>query len=163
MNEKNGFEGQECPVARTLDVIGDKWSLMIIREAFDGVCRFNQFQKHLGLGKNILATRLRMLVSLGILEVRPASDGSAYNEYSLTEAGRALFPVIVSFRQWGERYLFSEGEIHSVLVDKKTAQPVSAIVVVDDNGHPLAPQDCSRRRVVKGSAAYLDDGASGEE
>ena len=155
MSEQKILKGQECPVARALDVIGDKWSLMIIRDAFDDVCRFSHFQKNLGLGKNILTTRLRTLVGLGIFEVRPASDGSAYKEYSLTDAGRALFPIIVSFRQWGERYLFSEGEIHSVLVDKENEKPISVVAVVDGNGNPLEPGDCSRRRVIKGSDGFI--------
>ena len=71
-------QNSECPVARTLDVIGDRWSLMIIRDAFDDIRRFSEFQKSLGVAKNILASRLKALVEVGVFDVRPASDGSAY-------------------------------------------------------------------------------------
>ncbi|MFV8767670.1 winged helix-turn-helix transcriptional regulator, partial [Yersinia enterocolitica] len=95
-------EAEECPVARTLEILGDRWSLMIIRDAFDGIRRFGEFRNNLGLAKNILAGRLHDLVEHGILRVAPASDGSAYHEYVLTEKGHQLFPIIVSLRQWGE-------------------------------------------------------------
>lgn len=100
--KRKSLEDAPCPVARTLDVIGDWWSLLIVRDAFDGVRRFSEFQKGLGMAKNILSTRLRTLVAQGILEIAPASDGSAYQEYILTDKGRALFPVIVGLRQWGK-------------------------------------------------------------
>src|SRR5271154_4427394 len=89
MRRKN-LDGAICPIARTLDVIGDWWSLLIVRDAFLGKRRFGEFQTSLGLAKNILSTRLRKLVSHGILEARPASDDSAYQEYALTEKGRSL-------------------------------------------------------------------------
>src|SRR4051812_7850276 len=90
-----------CPVARTVDVLGDKWSLLIIRDAFDGARRFGQFQRNLGVAKNILSARLRTLVGAGVLRSEPASDGSSYREYVLTDAGRELFDLIVTLRQWG--------------------------------------------------------------
>lgn len=99
--KRKSLEDALCPVARTLDVIGDWWSLLIVRDAFDGMRRFSEFQKGLGMAKNILSSRLRTLVAHGILEIAPASDGSAYQEYILTDKGRALFPVIVGLRQWG--------------------------------------------------------------
>src|ERR1700681_2220814 len=84
------LDASECPIARALDVIGDWWSLLIVRDAFLGKRRFGEFQKSLGLPKNILCARLRKLVSHGLLKVVPASDGSAYQEYALTEQGRGL-------------------------------------------------------------------------
>src|ERR1051326_2908722 len=96
--------GPTCPVPRTVDIVGDKWSLMIIRDAFDGIRRFSQFQQNLGIAKNILAARLRDLVDAGILLPVPASDGSRYQEYALTEKGEALFDLIISLRQWGEEH-----------------------------------------------------------
>ncbi|EJT85625.1 HxlR family transcriptional regulator, partial [Pseudomonas putida S11] len=91
----------QCPVARALEVLGDRWALMILRDAFDGLRRFSEFQKNLGLAKNILASRLKWLVESGLLTLQPASDGSAYKEYVLTEKGRSVFPVVVGLRQWG--------------------------------------------------------------
>jgi DNA-binding HxlR family transcriptional regulator len=90
-----------CPVARSLSVVGDWWSLLVVRDALRGVRRFGEFQTRLGLAKNILAARLRALVEAGILELQPASDGSAYQEYVLTEKGRSLRPVVEALAAWG--------------------------------------------------------------
>ncbi|WP_160107278.1 winged helix-turn-helix transcriptional regulator [Pseudomonas izuensis] len=138
----------ECPVARTLEEIGDRWVLMIIRDAFDDVRRFSEFQKRLGLAKNILTVKLKMLVELGVFNIQPASDGSAYKEYVLTDMGRAVFPIVVSMRQWGERYLFNTGESYSVLLDNELSEPVETIAVRSKAGKVLTPADC-HRRVVK--------------
>jgi DNA-binding HxlR family transcriptional regulator len=93
-----------CPVARALDSIGDWWTLLILRDAFDGLKRFNAIQKNLGIPRNILTARLRLLVDRDILGVAPASDGSVYQEYVLTDKGRDLIPVISALRQWGEQH-----------------------------------------------------------
>jgi DNA-binding HxlR family transcriptional regulator len=122
---------------------------MIIRDAFDDIRRFSEFQKSLGLAKNILASRLKFLVELGVFEIRPASDGSAYKEYVLTERGRSVFPIVVSMRQWGERHMFSAGETHSVLLDNERDQSVVILEVRSAHGKLLAPEDCHRRRVTK--------------
>ncbi|HWH87744.1 MAG TPA: helix-turn-helix domain-containing protein [Pseudomonas sp.] len=140
----------ECPVARTLEAIGDRWALMIIRDAFDDVRRFSEFQKRLGLAKNILTVKLKMLVELGVLQIQPASDGSAYKEYVLTDMGRAVFPIVVSLRQWGERFLFAEGEQHSVLLDNEQGEPVETIAVRSRAGAVLMPGDCYRKVVTSG-------------
>eukprot|EP01030_Chromulinospumella_sphaerica_P005118 gene5118-5004_t len=127
-------QGNECPVARTLDSIGDRWSLMIIRDAFDDIRRFSEFQKSLGVAKNILASRLKTLVEIGIFDIRPASDGSAYKEYVLTEKGREIFPLVVCMRQWGERFLFEPQETRSVLLDNASGQPLMPIEQLDGIG-----------------------------
>jgi DNA-binding HxlR family transcriptional regulator len=130
-----------CPVARALDVIGDWWSLLIIRDAFDGVRRFTEFQTGLGIARGMLATRLRDLTERGILETAPASDGSAYKEYVLTEKGRGLFLVIVALRQWGEDHLYDAGEPRSSLVDAETGAPVARLELHARNGRLLAWSD----------------------
>ncbi|EEP92211.1 Transcriptional regulatory protein [Yersinia kristensenii ATCC 33638] len=140
---------EECPVARTLEILGDRWSLMIIRDAFDGIRRFGEFRNNLGLAKNILAGRLRDLVEHGILRVAPASDGSAYHEYVLTDKGRQLFPILVSLRQWGEEHLFSAGEKHSILVDNLSGKPISKLAVSSQQGQILDANDCHREKVIK--------------
>lgn len=145
-------QGSECPVARTLEVIGDRWSLMILRDAFDDIRRFSEFQKSLGVARNILASRLKALVEVGIFEVRPASDGSAYKEYVLTEKGREVFPVVVSLRQWGERFLFMPQETRSVLLDNACGQPLMPIEVRSSSGQKLGPADCHRVRLLAGDS-----------
>ena len=141
-------QNSECPVARTLDVIGDRWSLMIIRDAFDDIRRFSEFQKSLGVAKNILASRLKALVEVGVFDVRPASDGSAYKEYVLTDKGREIFPVVVSLRQWGERFLFEPGETRSVLLDNTSGQALMQMDVRSSSGQKLGPSDCHRVRLI---------------
>jgi DNA-binding HxlR family transcriptional regulator len=129
--------GADCPVARALDVIGDWWSLLIIRDAFDGLRRFNEIQSNLGIAKGMLSTRLRDLVDKGIFEVVPASDGSAYREYALTDKGRSLFLVVVALRQWGEDFLYRRSETHSVLVERKSGRPVGRLKLRSAKGNAL--------------------------
>src|ERR1700720_3176131 len=116
--KRTSFEKAECPVARSLDAIGDWWSLLIIRDALMGISRFSEFQKSLGLARNILTVRLRALVDHGILKTAPASDGSAYQEYLLTPKGRGVFPVLVALRQWSEEFSGAPGEFPTQLVDR---------------------------------------------
>lgn len=138
------FEGAECPVARSLDAIGDGWSLLIIRDAFDGVRRFGEFQRSLGMAKNILSVRLRALVAHGIFDLVPASDGSAYQEYVLTEKGKGLFNLIIGLRQWGEAHFYAPGEAHSRVVDFEQGQALQPLRVRAADGRVLGPQDCRR-------------------
>ncbi|MET9268114.1 helix-turn-helix domain-containing protein [Kribbella sp. NPDC003557] len=147
MPQRVRHEGAECPVARAVDVIGDRWSLLIVRDAFDGITRFGEFQRNLGLAKNILSSRLRELVAHGILEVLPAADGTAYHEYALTQKGRDLFVILVSLRQWGEDHLFEPTEPHSVLLDTKTKKPLRKLTVTDESGRPLDSTEAFVRKV----------------
>ena len=140
MTKQHIEPGQSCPVARTADVIGDRWSLLIVRDAFDGVRRFGDFQSGLGVARSVLTNRLKNLVEAGIFEVRPASDGTSYQEYVLTEKGKSLFPVVVAFRQWAEQYLFEPHEARSQLVDTATGQPLGLMQPVTAQGQAIAPE-----------------------
>src|SRR5688572_22069505 len=102
----------ECPVARALDLVGDRWSLLVVRDAMDGARSFTEFQRRTGIARNILTDRLRKLTEGGLLAQRTAPSGRR-REYVLTDAGRGLFPVILTLRQWGERHAFDPGESHS--------------------------------------------------
>lgn len=130
---------EPCPVARSVDLIGDRWSLLIVRDAFDGIRRFGDFQRSLGVARNILSDRLRKLVDAGILATQDASDGTAYQEYVLTPQGESLFPVVVALRQWGEQHLFKRDERHSVLIDKHTGKPVARMAPQANDGSVLLP------------------------
>jgi DNA-binding HxlR family transcriptional regulator len=112
-----GWTDPDCPVARTLDLVGDRWSLLVIRDAMDGARSFTEFQRRTGIARNILTDRLRRLVERGVLDRQAAPSGKR-QIYTLTPAGRDLFTVIVALRQWGERHAFAPDEIHSVLVDE---------------------------------------------
>lgn len=148
MAKRTRFKDADCPVARALEAVGERWSLLIVRDAFDGVRRFSEFQQSLGISRGILATRLRRLVALGILQPSPAS-GIAYQEYTLTEKGRALFPVVVGLRQWGEDHCFAPGELHSELVDARTGQTVGRLRVRSKAGRALTDADTTVKKVAR--------------
>lgn len=139
MTPPKSMPDEPCPVARSVDLIGDRWSLLIVRNAFDGMRRFGDFQRSLGVARNILSDRLRKLVEADILAMQDASDGTAYQEYVLTEKGESLFPVVVALRQWGEQHLFARGERHSVLIDKRTGRAVPFMAPTAHDGVVLAP------------------------
>ncbi|MCA1385957.1 helix-turn-helix domain-containing protein [Bradyrhizobium sp. BRP23] len=141
MVKRTSFEGDACPIARSLEALGDWWSLLIIREALFGVRRFGEFQNKLGMAKNILAARLRSLLDHGILETAPASDGSAYQEYVLTPKGRGTFPILVALRQWSEEFDDRPEEIATMLVDREKGRPVKKLEMRADDGRLLSPAD----------------------
>ena len=98
-----------CSVARTVDVVGERWTVLILREAFLGVRRFDQMTRHLGIARNILSDRLGKLVEHGILERRQYSERPPRFEYRLTEKGRDLYPIVVSLMSWGDKHLSTSG------------------------------------------------------
>jgi len=141
MAKRKSMQDDACPVARSLDLVGDRWSLLLVRDAFDGIRRFSDFQRNLGMARNILSDRLGALVEAGVLAVQPASDGTAYQEYVLTARGEQLFPVVVALRQWGERQLFAAGEPHSELLVRDNQQPLADMHPCDQQGRVLNPSN----------------------
>lgn len=123
-----------CPVARSAEAVGDWWSLLIVRDAFAGKRRFGEFQKSLGVAKNILTVRLKKLVTDGVLELVPASDGSPYREYALSVKGRGLLLVIVALGQWG----CAGSEF--TLVDRKKGKLVR-LELRSEDGRRLVPDE----------------------
>ncbi len=105
----NRYEREICSAARSLEVVGERWSLLIIRDAlFAGVSRFSDFARRLGMARNILAARLESFVEAGIME-RRSSDDSAYDQYFLTDKGRDLAPIIVALTKWGDKWQAPNG------------------------------------------------------
>lgn len=143
--KRKSLQGNPCPVARSLDLIGDWWSLLIIRDALAGTRRFSDFQKSLDVAKNILSVRLKNLVAQGVMQMVPAADGSIFKEYVLTEKGRALQTVLVALSQWGNEFMYEPGEPGSVLVDAKERQPIPKLELVSADGRRLAPEDIATR------------------
>ncbi|UWX94824.1 helix-turn-helix transcriptional regulator [Enterobacter mori] len=139
--KRTRLEESTCPVARSLDIIGDWWSLLIVRDALRGIKRFGEFQKSLGIAKNMLTTRLKLLVDEEILRLQPASDGSAWQEYVLTDKGRALQTVLVALSQWGNEFLFAENECGTVLVDNEQRKPLRKLLLIADDGRELTPEE----------------------
>jgi len=147
MGKRKPLKKDPCPVARALDVVGDRWTLLIVRDAFDGISRFGAFQKNLNVARNILSDRLSRLVADGILAVQPASDGTSYPEYVLTAKGHALFAVMVTLRQWGEGHLFEAGEAHSHLRVADGSTSVAEVQVCSADGRVLLPQETRVEKV----------------
>jgi DNA-binding HxlR family transcriptional regulator len=145
--KRKSFEKNQCPIARSLDLVGDWWTLLIIRDAFGGVRRFGDFQKHLGIAKNILSTRLKALVEHGILDVHFEVEGG-HGEYRLTDKGQALLPVLVTLAQWGEEHTVWPSE-SSQLVDAKNLQPLRRIELVAQDGRVLTPTDIATKKPMR--------------
>ena len=135
--KRMSLEHAECPLARSLEAVGDAWSVLIVSQAFAGDRRFGEFERSLGIAKNILTDRLRKLVALGVLEQAPVG-GSAYHEYALTEKGRGLYLVLTAIRQWGEG---CGGPAGLVLVDRRDRRPVRPLAFRAHDGRELAPED----------------------
>lgn len=138
---RKSLESSACAVARSLDVIGDWWSLLILRNVLAGFHRFSDLQKDLGVSKNILAARLRLLVDEGILEMAPASDGSAFQEYVATPKGQALMPVIIALAEWGKNHLFDDGERINMPLDVEGRRPLGPLQIVAHDGRKLTAND----------------------
>ncbi|HEX4438056.1 MAG TPA: helix-turn-helix domain-containing protein [Solirubrobacteraceae bacterium] len=106
---KNDYENQECSIAGALEVVGERWSLLIIRDVLLGLRRFDELQSHLGIARNVLQTRLTRLTEQGVIERRPYQERPQRHEYLLTDKGLDLWPTIVSLMKWGDRYAPPEG------------------------------------------------------
>jgi DNA-binding HxlR family transcriptional regulator len=122
--ERTRFDNRECPVAQALEIIGEWWSLMILRDAFRGLRRFEAFQTSLGIARNMLSRRLKALVAAGILEKRLYSERPRRYEYRLTEKGRELMPVMISLMMWGNRWTAPASGPTVLLVDRATGEPI---------------------------------------
>jgi len=135
---KREYEGQEsCSVARALEIVGERWTWLIIRDAFLGLRTFGDFQKSLGIARNVLSDRLRWLVAEGILERVPYQERPPRFEYRLTEKGADLFTALNAVRQWGDQYL-SDKPMRLLLV-KADKTPVVAALVPE--GTPVLSAD----------------------
>ncbi len=147
--QHKSFQGMQCPIARSLDRIGEWWSLLILRDAFHGLTRFDQFQRSLGIAPNMLTRRLNGLVESGLLERRRYSERPPRDEYILTPMGRDLRPVLWSLITWGNKHLAPEGTAVMV-VDTATGELAEPMLVDRVSGKPMA---APAFRAVAGPAA----------
>ena len=127
----------ECSVARTLDVVGDKWTLLVVRDAFYGVRRFEDFTRDLGIARNVLTDRLNRLVDAEILERHQYEERPPRHEYRLTRKGRALQPVLLSLMRWGDEW--ADGEPPVELVHRECGQATHAVATCAECGGELTP------------------------
>ena len=134
------FDHMNCSLAQTLSVIGERWTLLILRDAFFGARRFGQFERSLGIAKNILTARLNLLVDEGILAKRESAEG-AHPEYALTEKGLDLQPILLSMTHWGDRYKADARGDRLVFVERTSGRPIRRMSAVSEDGRPLGPRD----------------------
>jgi len=147
--QRKSFGTMQCPIARSLERVGEWWSILILRDAFHGLTRFDQFQKSLDIAPNILTRRLNALVASGLLERRRYSARPPRFEYVLTERGRDFRPVLLALLTWGNKHFAPEGP-SVVVIDTETGKPVEAVMVDRASGAVLA---APRFRTAAGPAA----------
>ena len=141
----NTYSGQTCSIARSLDLIGERWTILIVRDAFLGVRRFDDFQRSLGVARNVLQGRLERLVEGGILERVRYQERPERFEYRLTEKGVDLWPVVVSLLAWGDRHAAPEGP-PVVLEHRDCGGRVNDRRICESCGELLGPRDVRARR-----------------
>ncbi len=142
-----------CGVGRALEAFGDWWTLLIIRDAFLGVTRFGQFERSLGIAKNILADRLERLVEHGILERVDIGDVGQRYEYRLTRKGESALPVLTALREWSDEWVFGRGKEPMILTDRRTGKRIPKMKLRDAEGRAIALRDL---RAVPGPGATAD-------
>ena len=138
---RNNIDMLNCSIADALNLIGEWWTILILREAFFGSCRFEEFQQHLGIARNILTARLNKLCDHGILERVPVKQGAKRHEYKLTTMGRDLLPVLVALTQWGDRWLHQSDGAPSSFIERETGEKIAEIGVFSKDGRQLKPRE----------------------
>jgi DNA-binding HxlR family transcriptional regulator len=144
--QHKGFEQMQCPIARSLDRVGEWWSILILRDAFKGMTRFDQFQKSLGIAPNMLTRRLNTLVESGLLERRLYCDKPPRYEYVLTPTGRDFRPVLWALVSWGNKHFPPEDET-VVVVDAKTGEEVDPVIIDGRSGRVLQGPEFKVKKV----------------
>jgi DNA-binding HxlR family transcriptional regulator len=137
---RKSFDTMQCPIARSLERVGEWWSILILRDAFHGLTRFDQFQKSLGIAPNMLTRRLNGLVESGLLERRLYSERPPREDYTLTERGRDFRPILWAILAWGNRHFAPEGA-SVVAVNLQTGALAEPIVVDRITGLPMTQED----------------------
>ncbi|BAN28182.1 winged helix-turn-helix transcriptional regulator [Caballeronia insecticola] len=135
------FDDMNCSIARTLDEVGEWWTLLIVRECTQGTTRFDEFQKELGIARNVLTVRLERLIELGIIERYPLPERANTFGYRLTEKGDDLYPVLIAMMQWGDRWLARNGKPPVTLVDHANGQALKPVAVQTKSGKALSFRD----------------------
>lgn len=131
----------QCGVAQALEQVGDWWSLLVIRDAFFGMRRFAEFERSLGISKNVLTDRLQKLVDHGVLERTRLNEPGVRYEYALTAKGRDLWVVLTALRLWSDKWVFGEGNEPVLARDATTGRSVKRLLAVDEDDQPVTPRN----------------------
>jgi DNA-binding HxlR family transcriptional regulator len=146
--QRTSFADTPCPIARSLEHVGEWWSILILRDAFGGRTKFEEFRDSLGIAPNMLTRRLRALVEAGLLERRRYCDKPPRDEYVLTQRGRDFQPVLIALMDWGNRHFTPDG-IRVQVVNTETGAAAEPVLVDRKTGLPL---DAPPYRVIKSAA-----------
>lgn len=138
---RNKIDTLNCSIADALNLIGEWWTILILREAFFGTCRFEDFQKHLGIARNILTARLHTLCDSGIMERIPIKQGARRHEYKLTPMGRDLHPVLIALTQWGDRWLHVSDGPPVNFIERATGEKIADVSILSKGGRELKARD----------------------
>ena len=141
----NDLADEACPVARGLSVIGDRWTMLVLRDCFLGVRRFEQMQERLGITRHVLADRLRKLEAAGVLRREPYQERPLRHEYRLTDRGKALYPVLVSLIGWANANVPAPGEPSVTLISRETGQPIAPVLVDANTGKEITHRTVNAR------------------
>jgi len=140
MGRTANYSRQTCGIAGTLEIVGDPWTILILRDAFLGVRRFEQWQERLGVARNVLAARLKTLVAHGVMETRPYSTRPPRNEYVLTAKGQDLRGVLLTLADWGNRHVY-DGAGPVQFIHDHCGQPFTPKIACQACGEALIPGD----------------------
>ncbi|HYE43859.1 MAG TPA: helix-turn-helix domain-containing protein [Caulobacteraceae bacterium] len=141
MGRTADYSRQSCSIAAALEVIGDPWTLLVIRDAFSGVRRFEQWQERLGVARNVLAARLKTLVAHGILQPQVYSERPLRHEYVLTPKGKDLYAVLLTLHGWGSKYMYGKDDAGVVIVHKGCGQPLDPGLACNCCGEKVERRD----------------------
>ena len=133
----NDLHNNACPVARGLSVVGDRWTMLVIRECFLGIRRFEKMQERLGITRHVLADRLRTLETAGVLRREAYQQRPLRHEYRLTERGKALYPVLVTLIDWANAHVPLEGEASVSLLSRETGDPIAPVLIDRNSGQEI--------------------------
>jgi len=135
------FTDQNCSIAQSLEVLGDWWTLLVVREAFVGSRRFADFEANLDISKNTLSARLTHLVARGVLARVDVGVHGTHYEYELTPMGKDLATLMTALQQWGDRWVYGEGHEPLLILDRRSGKPIPPMRILDNGGRPLAGRD----------------------
>ncbi len=139
--KRKSYLDMRCPIARSLEEIGEWWSILILRDAFHGMTRFDEFATNLGVAPNILTKRLKALVGNGLLEKKPYSEKPLRHEYVLTEKGKDFFAVLVTLLNWGNKHVVADGQAAVLLADRESGEIIEPQLFNPKTKKPLRPAD----------------------
>lgn len=133
----NDLADEACPVARGLSVVGDRWTMLVLRDCFLGYRRFDQMQERLGITRHVLTDRLRKLEAAGVLRREPYQERPLRHEYRLTERGKALYPVLVTLIDWANAHIPPQDEPSVTLLSRETGDPIAPVLIDAHTGKPI--------------------------